>query len=168
MSGLREHLDMHSGMTNELLRRMAFLLLRGGENASNFAGVFCYDSIPPELTAWTRFSFIANLGKSDGHFVCVYGNKDCVLYIDPYGRKCDDTDIMTFLRACNRRLLYVKKRIQHSKSVHCGLFSLLFLTYLATRPIFKMSFHKSGKDLMKNDAKCVMYLQRIVRNMNFL
>jgi hypothetical protein len=163
------HTDPESGISNILLNRLASLAC----GKENFVGVFASDCIPPSLAGRPRFIIIVNLAKRstgfNGHFVTIIATPNCVQYIDPFGAKCVQPDVRTFLDNCGRVVRQNKRQYQDLNSVYCGFYCLLFALHAdkkqaGTLPSrFKLDFFRDKKKLRDNDAKCVRYLREIIQ-----
>jgi hypothetical protein len=186
LEGVREHLGKETGMTNDLLERLSYMMMGGGEGGCGFAGVFSADKIPPSLSARHAFCCIVNLDpwhsddndgvgggggddgetsgekKNEGHFVCIFAISDTVLYVDSYGGKPKQEHVLRFLRLCNREAMYNKRQVQDYGSSYCGLFALFFLLFLAKRPRLAINFFSQKKRLRNNDRLCLRYLLQMV------
>ena len=170
LQGLNKHVDYEDGISNSLLKRLAF-----SSCSSYFAGVFSADCIPQHLSGKNNFIIIVNLGERKGrtgalpvgHFVAIVATPSSVLYIDPYGLPCFQPKVAAFLRHCQRQVSENKRQIQHLNSVYCGFFCLLFAVYLdrssgLSPPKFKLRFYRRANMLRKNDFKCVKYLKKLL------
>ena len=186
MAGIEEHLSKGSGMTNDLLERMAYAILgEGGGGSCHFAGVFAADRLPPDLVSRPRFSFIVNLdpwfdgeeegetaaaaddddegaNNNKGHFVTVMGYPDCVMFLDSYGMPCKQKHVLAFFRECGRPVECANVQVQDFGSVFCGLYALLFLSYIDVAPDFDLEFYRGKTHLHRNDARCVHYLRKVI------
>ena len=169
LEGLNKHVDYEDGISNSLLKRLAFLSC-----SSYFAGVFSADCIPKHLAGKNNFIIIVNLGERKGrngalpvgHFVAIVATPSSVLYIDPYGLPCYQPKVCAFLLHCRRQISENKRQIQHLNSVYCGFFCLLFALYLdrssgLNKPKFKLKFYRRANKLTMNDSICVKYLKKL-------
>ena len=159
------HASRSKGISNALLERLCKRLC-----SKDFKGVFAANKIPRLLAGVSNFSIIVNLGEVDGsdaeipvgHFVCINGNAERILYIDPYGLPCMQPKVLEFLLLSRRPLMENMRQIQHFDSPYCGLYSVLFVVYFDKEASdwMKMKFNK--KELWGNDKKCVGYLKRLL------
>lgn len=133
-------------------------------NLTHFHGVFSADNIPKKFRNKVNASFICNLANSNisyGHFVTISMNKNLIFYCDPFGLPCTNINISNFLTSCNRQIVYNNDKIQAPESHFCGFFCILFvLLYHYPENINKISF---SKKLIKNDAKCIKYICKIIQ-----
>ncbi len=154
------------GLSNRTVLKLARLL----GCSLDFKGVFAADCIPVKYSQFPRFTMIINLGtwkdrwtkgNPVGHFVTVSAEAGSVKYVDPYGLPCTQRHVLKFLKHCNRSVEYNDRQIQSLTSRACGLYALLFALYLDDGSFtFKMKFGRIR--LANNDAKCMVYLRRII------
>lgn len=169
-AGLERHTDPRRGLSNQAVARMARAL---GIGERSFVGVYPADCIPRSLYARPHFTVIVNLGRwkrpeergAAGHFVAVHGRPSHVLYLDSYGRPCEQPDVLRFLAECRRPVLYNARRIQALDSKACGFYAMLYAVYYDRGYKFRLTFRSGGGEraLAGNDARCVRYLERISR-----
>lgn len=149
----------------------------------NFKGVFNSHNINSHffenVSPGENFSLIVNIledSNEGGHFVCIVGTQKAITYIDTFGLVCIDPSIQKFIQTCVKKhfksdkckVLFNDKTIQHEESNYCGLYCVLFIIYFdECCTYFKeknhLNFHDKPAQLMKNDAKCVYYLKRIIK-----
>lgn len=150
------------GMTNRLVDKLVFL-----KCGDLFGGVYSADDIPPSFSAKKNFIIIVNLGKKstvEGHFVTLVGRPTYIKYIDSYGFPPFQSDVVTFLNACNRPVRHNKIQIQSVLSKKCGFFAILFACRAANKHGGKklvFALGGSQSDLEKNDKLCVKYLRQL-------
>lgn len=96
-----------------------------------FLGTFPCDILPNVYKKY-NYSLVINLSKHDtlgSHFVCIFADKNNLLYFDPLGNKCMNKYILKFIHRNKkgRKLKLKFKKIQSDKSIYCGFFCLAFL-----------------------------------------
>ena len=127
-----------------------------------FRGVFSCDNIENSLKESKQFSIICNLSKSNeigSHFITVLKYENTLLYVDPLGYPCKNSDILSFLNSQSCELMYSQTRLQDKESVLCGYFCMLFCIDFEKSYTHRM-FH-SEPNLLKNDNLVLKYLSRI-------
>ena len=164
---LRSEVHPLQGATIRLLDSFLRASLGGGSNA--YYGTFPADRIPPHLLTRQRFQIIVNTTRSDaapgksGHFVCIEATPDYITYIDPFGRACEQRDIIEFIRGCKRpSTFYNHTCIQDEASVFCPLYCALFVLYFHLKPRWQLSF--SSDSLKLNEQKCMEQLYRLIND----
>lgn len=145
------------GLSNDVLDN----LMESSHTCDLYFGTFPFDNLPFEVCKNDKFILIVNVGL---HFVCIYGKRDMVLYIDSLGKAPRGQEMKSFLLACERDVFFNKKRIQSLVSTHCGLYACLFGLYFCKKEnkktVARMVFEKHN--LMKNDQLCLKYLKRLL------
>ena len=161
--------DVHpkKGATIRLLDSFLKAALGGGSNA--YYGTFPANTIPEHLLRTERFQIIVNTSRTTdppgqgGHFISIEANPEHIVYIDPFGKPCQQPDIANFIRNCQRPESYFSSTtIQDASSVFCPLYCALFVLYHHLRPHWKLDF--SSLDLKANDKKCLRYINRLIRD----
>jgi hypothetical protein len=156
-----------------------------------FKGVYCSDELPYDLLRLKKdFSIIVNLAtrkkkKSNlsldyplipaggGHFVSITTKGDNIYYSDPFGIACYHPLILDFINSFRtksgpsamkrKKSFFMRRRIQSAKSVHCGLYTLLF-TMAREANIDVSIFDFTTKKLEDNDKKCENYINLMMEN----
>lgn len=110
------------------------------------------------------------LERESGHFVFISSTEGGVTYFDPFGIKCFQPDVRSFLDAIastkkgDKRRKKVKQntqRIQSPFSQACGLYAILFA--LATEAdISPFLFTWNKNRLRLNDILCMNYLSQLL------
>jgi hypothetical protein len=131
-----------------------------------FRGVFSADSIPSSLYRSRNifFSIICNLDKQNekgSHFISIICFPTHVLYIDSFGLPCYTKDILYFMTALDRPVLYNKTQVQSFDSDFCGFYCMLFVLYFEkvmtcvhqTKIVF-------STDLLSNDITCINEIKK--------
>ncbi len=148
-------------MTNRSVEKLCSLTCN-----EQFKGVFSADRIPSRLAPLSSFTVVANLAKSNspaGHFVTISAQRNLVRYIDPYGFAPFQEDVKRFLRLCRRTVRSNRDQIQSVRSLHCGLYAILFANIGCGTIDFPAKFYVGGKGeagLAANDKLCRDYLRR--------
>ena len=162
---VREHVMPEAGMTNESVEELCEQIC-----SPRFRGLYPADKIPAEeLSRLREFVIIVNTATSEqlnGHFVTLSreAGADHVEYMDSLAQPCTQPDVRSFVSALGgegEARCTVRRRVQASWSVHCGLYAILFAAYKDRKPGFQLLF--SPTDLAGNDERCVRYLRRIVK-----
>lgn len=129
-------------------------------------GTFPSDMIPDNISSFSLFSIIVNLGTLKrkqlipiGHFVTIIKTKLHIIYIDPFGLPCLQPDVIRFMMLCQCPVYHNNKQIQDISSNYCGMFAILFSCYFDRKPSFSMTFSAQYKS---NDHKCITYLKKII------
>lgn len=153
---LQWHVNEH-GLSNEVLDN----LMKSSHACNLYFGTFPFDSMPSDVCAKKKFVLLVNVGL---HFVCIFANKNVVLYVDSLGRPSSLKEVQHFLRLCARPVFFNMKKIQSTSSTHCGLYACLFGLFFCKREnqerVGKMCFEK--RNLLKNDQICLKYLKRLL------
>ena len=136
--------------------------------SKDFCGVYSSDNIPTNLLQKDNFIIVCNLSgqfEVGSHFITIVANNDITIYIDSLGFPCLIPEISDFIRKRGNPLYYNDRQIQHANSKYCGFFciyfTLLFDRALVSQPIFTFS----TKKLYENDAKCIMYIKSLIRQL---
>lgn len=162
--GLEDNVHPQKGATIVLLDSFLRAALDGAPNS--YYGTFPADMIPPTLTGADRFQIVVNTSRTTdppelgGHFIVIEGDRDSVLYIDPFGLPCSQPDISRFIKDCGRKGYYNKTPIQDTGSVFCPLYCALFVLYYHVSPSWELSF--SSSDLKSNEKKCMEQIVRLI------
>ena len=161
--------DVHPkrGATIRLLDSFLKAALGGGSNA--YYGTFPADAIPEHLLGTQRFQIIVNTSRttdppgSGGHFIEIEASPERIIYIDPFGKPCQQPDIAKFIQDCQRPETYFNSSaVQDVSSVFCPLYCALFVLYHHLKPHWKLDFSRA--DLRANDKKCMHYINRLIRD----
>jgi hypothetical protein len=132
-----------SGLTNGQLEKMAKKMLK-----NKFLGVYPADANPSITKTNTKnqdFSLIFNLSKHDqpgSHYVAILIKHNAIYYFDSYGRKLTNRYIKKFLKTFSKPIYYHTKKIQHQKSIFCGIFTLAYLKIIQKENQSFSSFFK--------------------------
>lgn len=127
-----------------------------------YQGVYSSDSIPSKLAKLEEFGIVVNLSDADEkgtHFTAIISQKTHALYIDSYGKPCDDNDICKFLTKLGKPVFFNTRQIQSYESNFCGFFSMLYVLHYCNESTKPLRF---SKQLMKNDDLCIQYLCRML------
>ena len=162
------HAGKKIGLSNVIVARLARKIGRTTKDDKTFLGVYPADCIPAKFANRGRFAIIVNLGRWRreeergvvGHFVAIVAEGDSVAYIDSFGQDCFQPDVRDFLRRCKRPIRHNNRQVQSFDSMACGFYALLYMLYFTGQHRFRLTFSK--KNLRANDAKCVMYLHKII------
>ena len=161
---VNEHVQTGKGISNDLIRNFCSRYCN-----KNFKGVYTADRIPKFLAGRKSFVIVVNLaprgdgGKKEGHFITLVGRRDVIIYIDPYGIDCWQKDVKRFLKGCKRPVIYNKNQIQGFNSVFCGVYAILFATFMdGTTPPFQLKFSQSNFKI--NDKLCMFYLRKLLHS----
>ena len=163
---VRANVWAHVGMSNEAVEELCDRVC-----SEKFQGLYPADAIPVDrLRGLEEFVIVVNTatsGETMGHFVTLSreSGQDHVEYMDSFARPCSQPDVRSFVAALGvgegEARCVVRRRVQASSSVYCGLYATLFAAYKDRRPEFELLF--SPTDLAGNDERCVRYLRRIIR-----
>jgi hypothetical protein len=154
---VKDHVDEHIGVTNEILDEFARKLC-----PRLYKGLFNPSTNLLRLNICAPFTIILNVGF---HFVCVHTTGKKVFYIDSYGLMCRNRVVWKFLRQFKIPIVINRARLQSPKSRHCGMYALLFATYLdLPKKPFKLKFHNRARK--KNDQLCMLYLDKLVTHID--
>lgn len=154
---VKQSSDPSNGVTNRAIHNFAKLLC-----PSFYKGLYhiSIEKLPHHLIYENFFSLIVNVF---GHFIAIIGRPSHVLYIDSFGRMCDNQKIKSFLLACNRPIYTNTRVLQDLNSVYCGIYALLFCKYFDipnVSPRKQLTF--VDKDLVKNDKLCMSHLNYLL------
>lgn len=166
-AALQNDVDPKKGTTIRLLDSFLRAALGGGCNA--YYGTFPADKIPQHLLEVERFQIVLNTSRttdppgSGGHFIVIEGNRDRIMYIDPFGKPCTQPNIVDFILGCGRTQIYFNETaIQDKTSVFCPLYCALFILYHHLRPSWSLDFSRT--DLKSNDQKCLLQINKLIRD----
>ena len=115
-----------SGLTSKYLEDF------GKKYCNTFLGVYPSD-LHPNIKNKSTFSLIFNESKHDQegtHFVGVYANRKRIFLMDSLGLKCENENILEFLKSSKRDIVETKKQIQSFDSIYCGYFSIAFILFM--------------------------------------
>lgn len=130
-----------------------------------FRGVFSSNNIPLCLKEEKMFSIICNLSKSTeegSHFITILKVNSTLLYIDPLGSECFNSELNEFMMNQNCKLLHSVTQIQDNASITCGYFCILFCIDFEN-PHKSRIFYKKPF-LHKNDMLCMKFILSTMRN----
>ena len=150
-----------SGLTNGYLTDIGKVII-----GKSFLGSFPCD-MQPKIKR-RNFSVIFNLSKhteKGTHFIAIFGDNKRLLYFDPLGNKCNNIDILTFIKKHRRfrKVLTKFKQIQSDASIFCGFYCLGFLLAMTqglTIPSFFKKFNMTH--LGENDTHIIKFIQENV------
>ena len=141
------------------------------QEKSHYVGVYKFFELPLKIGKMSEFSLIVNVGM---HFVSIYGTKQFILYIDPYGLPMMQKQMREYFSVrdiFSRPIYFNPKQIQDTLSTHCAMFCTLFVLHLEAKrlPNLFPSYQNerlifSGKDLKKNDTICEKMIKKIISN----
>lgn len=158
-------LSKMSGLTNQYVEELGKKIL-----GKHFLGTFPCD-IQPIVDKKKIFSLVFNLSKHDSkgsHFIAIFADENNLLYFDPLGHKCENTDILQFMtKVRSKRKMRTKfQKIQDCNSIFCGFFCIAFLLSRHKNESLTNFFkHFSKQKLIKNDVLVIKYiLNKINRN----
>lgn len=126
-----------------------------------FKGVFSADSINQNLINLSQFSIVCNLsrrGEIGSHFVTIIVFPSHILYLDSLSAPCIIPSIASFLNRLRKPVFFNTRQIQHSNSIYCGFYCIMFVMFFSTQSNFKLMFSKT---LELNDDKCISYIKRM-------
>jgi hypothetical protein len=115
-----------SGLTSKYLEDF------GKKYCNTFLGVYPSD-LHPNIKDNSKFSLIFNESKHDQegtHFVGVYATRKRIFLMDSLGLKCENENILEFLKSSKRDIVETKKQIQSFDSIYCGYFSIAFILFM--------------------------------------
>jgi hypothetical protein len=95
-----------------------------------FIGVYPSDAQPKNFKKRKKVSVIFNLSphyETGSHFVAILKKNNKLIYFDSFGEKCNNENIIKFLKNITSKLYFNLKPIQSKNSYFCGLFCLAFL-----------------------------------------
>lgn len=101
-------------------------------NVPNYHGTFSRDQLPVKDSKKIG-SWVINMGdsKSGGtHWVCLFANKKCMLYIDSFGLPPPE-EVLTFMKRSKKAMVYNDTDFQRMNSASCGWFAMLFILELS-------------------------------------
>ena len=129
---------------------------------SSFQGVFACDELRPPLKL--PASYIVNTdprSKPGKHWTAIYIDKNgCGEYFDSFGLK-PNKHILAFLKRVCKKAIYNTKRLQHNKSISCGVYCIYFLRRrhnMASLPQIFASFSTDNK--IDNEFKLINYFNK--------
>ena len=142
-----------SGITNYELEKFC-----KGIIGKDFLGVFPCDVYPYKFKLKNK-SLIFNLSphyEKGSHFVAILKKNKKIFYFDSFGKKCENKNIVSFLKKYTTKIYYNTKTIQSKKSIFCGLFCLAFLINCQKKKITLEKFVNMFKyPLKNNDSLCL-------------
>ena len=151
---ITSNVSSNEGITNNLINKLCSKVCR-----YRFKGVFTIVNLPPfSILNNDHFTLIINIGA---HFISIYSSPNFILYIDPFGLPCLNTQLKLFLLSANKKIFYNKKQIQNKKSQFCGIYAIFFCKYFDEERTQKYQFHPSKKS-MKNDTLCIKYINKLL------
>lgn len=150
-----------SGLTNGYLNETGKKMI-----GKTFIGSFPCD-LQPNVRNKKKISIIFNLSKHNEkgtHFVAVFADSKRLLYFDPLGNKCENKNIIKFLKRNKESRKIVKKspKIQSDESIFCGYFCLGFLLAMSLNipsKIFFNTFNLKSQNLTQNDFNIIKFIQ---------
>ena len=138
------------GLTNDYLQNILEQI------SLHFVGV---NNLTGKLHSLSRFSAVCN---THGHFICILGFSDRLLYIDPFGLAPMDGRITAFLEADLRPCYINRATYQHPLSVYCGFFCVYFILY--AERMHKDLHAFDGFLLELNDQICMSNIHTLLHN----
>lgn len=147
-----------SGLTNQYVEDLGKQII-----GKDFLGTFPCD-IHPNVKKKNVFYLVFNLSKHDtkgSHFIAIFADEKNLVYFDPLGHKCENKDILSFLKtAKKKRKLKTKfQKIQSCSSIFCGFFCIAFLLSRYCKEPFHSFFKNFSKtNLELNDNTVVNYI----------
>jgi hypothetical protein len=146
-----------SGLTNGYLSEIGKKII-----GKTFLGSFPCD-LTPKVNRKTNFSLILNLSKYNEkgtHFVAIFADEKRILYFDPLGNKCENKDIIKFIKENKKNRKVYKKfpKIQSDDSIFCGFYCLGFLLAM-TRKIKNFFKHFPNNPNIKNDSFVIKFIK---------
>ena len=151
-------LSKMSGLTNQYVEELGKKIL-----GKHFLGTFPCD-IQPIVDNKKMFSLVFNLSRHDSkgsHFIAIFADENNLLYFDPLGHKCENTDILQFMKKVKskRRLRTKFQKIQDCNSIFCGFFCIAFLLSRHKNESLRHFFKNfSRRELIKNDFLVIKYI----------
>lgn len=135
-----------------------------------YKGTYSADNIPM-FAVDTTFSIIVNLSNSDeigSHFVAVEWDcsKNNVFYYNPFGGKCTNKYILSFMEKYSMQYKYSLLHVQSYSSDMCGFFCAGYLISSHLKIDF-YEYHKiyNFNDLLTNDRVVTDF---IIKHLNKL
>lgn len=122
-----------------------------------FKGTYSADNIPL-FEKKTNFSIIVNLSNMNekgSHFIAIKRRaaESVVMYYNPFGGKCENKNILSFMSQYTRNYNYSLLQVQSYLSEMCGFFCAGYL--ISDHLNFKINkYHQiyNFQDLLLNDA----------------
>ena len=151
-------LSKMSGLTNQYVEELGKKIL-----GKHFLGTFPCD-IQPIVDNKKMFSLVFNLSRHDSkgsHFIAIFADENNLLYFDLLGHKCENTDILQFMKKVKskRRLRTKFQKIQDCNSIFCGFFCIAFLLSRHKNESLRHFFKNfSRRELIKNDYLVIKYI----------
>jgi hypothetical protein len=147
------------GLTNEYVENLGKLIC-----GNHFVGTFPCD-ILPDVDKKKKFALVINLSKhntSGSHFIAIFADKNNFLYFDPLGMKCENKDILKFIKKNKKRRKMKQKfrKIQSDDSIFCGFFCIAFLIsqkLSIPNDLFLKIFDK--RNLLRNDKIVINFIR---------
>ena len=151
-------LSKMSGLTNQYVEELGKKIL-----GKHFLGTFPCD-LQPIVDNKKMFSLVFNVSKHDSkgsHFIEIFADENNLLYFDPLGHKCENTDILQFMKKVKskRRLRTKFQKIQDCNSIFCGFFCIAFLLSRHKNESLRHFFKNfTRRELIKNDYLVIKYI----------
>ena len=114
-----------------------------------FLGCFHINNLPPYPHQLPASMIIF----SEYHWssLVLQDEKNC-LYFDSFGLGIEDGNLTDYLKPYYNKIIYSRLKIQHDKSISCGLFSILFIQLVHSKQDYKCFLSLfSKKSLIIND-----------------
>jgi len=133
-----------------------------------FLGCFSCDA---QLNVKKKFTIIFNLSRHNqkgSHYVAISRNKNKIIYFDPFGHACTNTDIKNFIASnlfCNRQTICESsKKIQHYNSNFCGFYCLGFCLSQKFGIPFETFVNLFKTNSLENDNKIIEFIVKHSKN----
>lgn len=165
------HVNPERGITNIFVKELTAHL-----DIPSFRGVFAADEIPPTLLQAERpLTLIVNLAErfpspsshfpNTGHFVMIRVEEEHILYIDSFAMGCWQPRVNDFIEKFDIPLFCNTNRIQHEKSMLCGLYAILFAMIFERLHTgqFVPRIRFDAKKLKENDTLCISYFKKMLQ-----
>lgn len=123
-----------------------------------FNGCFSCDNISENICSLKYASLIVNLSnsyESGTHFITIILKPQHVIYLDSFGKPCQNDLIYEFMRKCNRPIIMNDLCIQHVLSNYCGFFCMALCLYHDSERDFYLNY---SNNLIENDVLSVLYV----------
>lgn len=160
---ISRHVNPRWGISKKLIQNMGRSLC-----PNYFKGVFLSSKIPRmklyKEETYTIIVLIKGQYGLTGHFVTLHGTPTCIYYIDSLGLPCVDPALRSFLSNIKQKryVLTSNTRIQHPRSMYCGLYSIMFAVYFDSNKR-KIRLNFKQRATLENDKLCIKYLHSMIK-----
>jgi len=149
-----------SGITNKNLEILCKKYLN-----KNFLGVFPSDVSPNSKRKENSIVFNLSAHDEEGtHFVAVIKHINKIIYFDPFGKICNNEDIIKYMKKYNLPIEFNETKIQSDTSSLCGYFCFYFLyNCFLQKKSLTFFIKKFSKNLILNDSKLMKYILNVIK-----